>query len=351
VANSRELVELVDAVALRKLVELVELVDAVELVEDVDAVELVEDVDAVELVEDVDAVELVEDVDAVELFGRRGAGARARARGRRRRVRGPLVTRAELRARASAARAQLRALKGVRAQTASEKRADVRAWRARGREGVAAARAQLAELTLALKTATAATRGLARYVAPGAAALVEREALKALDEQKKRHGAELRSAAKMAKGADAEIARYRAATAEQRAAGRARAARAAEVLAESDDRVRNDLDTEDERLLFELVRAHIQPTARMTRTEAFFQWMHDHASNIPGILARYHTEQADREWAAIAEARDQDEADEAVRRVRAEPVKVPAWMRSELGRTRKPKQTAAPPPPVVIVPF
>jgi hypothetical protein len=261
------------------------------------------------------------------------------------------VTRAELRARASAARAQLRALKGVRKQTAAEKRADVRAWRARGKEGVAAARAQLAELTLALKTATAATRGLARYVAPGAAALVEREATQALDEQKKRHAAELRSAAKMAKGAEADIARFRAATAEQRAANKARAARAAEVLAESDDRVRNDLDSDDERLLFELVRTSIKATPRMTRTEAFFQWMHDHASNIPGILARYHSEQADREYAAMAEARDQDDAEEAVRRVRAEPVRVPPWMRSELGRSNKPKQTAAPPPPVVIVPF
>jgi hypothetical protein len=306
-------------------------------------VNAVEDLDAVEL------VKLVAEVPAVELVKRRRPRARARAGGRRYRARGPLVTRAELRARASAARAQLRALKGVRAQTAAEKRADVRAWRARGREGVAAARAQFAELTLALKTATAATRGLARFVAPGAAALVEREATQALDEQRKRHASELRSAAKMAKGAEADIARFRAATAEQRAAGRARAARAAEVLAESDDRVRHDLDTEDERLLFELVRTTIKPTARMTRTEAFFQWMHDHASNVPGILARYHAEQADREWAAIAEARDQDEADEAVRRVRAEPVKVPAWMRSELGRTRKPKQTAA--PPVIIVPF
>jgi len=303
-------------------------------------------VELVELVEDVDAVELLEDV---ELVRRRGPRARARARGRRRRARGPLVTRAELRARASAARAQLRALKGVRKQTAAEKRADVRAWRARGKEGVAAARAQLAELTLALKTATAATRGLARYVAPGAAALVEREATQALDEQKKRHAAELRSAAKMAKGAEADIARFRAATAEQRAAGKARAARAAEVLAESDDRVRNDLDSDDERLLFELVRTSIKATPRMTRTEAFFQWMHDHASNIPGILARYHSEQADREYAAMAEARDQDEAEEALRRVRAEPVRVPPWMASELGRSRKPKQTAA--PPVVIVPF
>jgi hypothetical protein len=308
----------------------------------VELVKLVKDVNAVEL------VKLVKDVNAVELVKRRGPRARARAGGRRYRARGPLVSRSELRARASAARAQLRALKGVRAQTAAEKRADVRAWRARGREGVAAARAQLAELTLALKTATAATRGLARYVVPGAAALVEREALKALDEQKKRHGAELRSAAKMAKGAEADIARFRAGTAEQRAAGKARAARAAELLAESDDRVRNDLDTEDERLLFELVRSTIKPTARMTRTEAFFQWVHDNASNIPNILARYHAEQADREWLAMAQARDQDEADEAVRRVRAQPVKVPAWMRSELGR--KPKQTAAP-PPVIIVPF
>jgi hypothetical protein len=304
----------------------------------------------VELVEDVDAVELVELVEDVELVGRRGPRARARARGRCRRARGPLVTRAELRARASAARAQLRALKGVRKQTAAEKRADVRAWRARGKEGVAAARAQLAELTLALKTATAATRGLARYVAPGAAALVEREATQALDEQKKRHAAELRSAAQMAQGAEADIARFRAATAEQRAAGKARAARAAEVLAESDDRVRNDLDSDDERLLFELVRTSIKATPRMTRTEAFFQWMHDNASNIPSILARYHSEQADREYAAMAEARDQDEAEEAVRRVRAEPVRVPPWMRSELGRSRKPRQTAAP-PPVVIVPF
>lgn len=312
------------------------------------AVKLVE---LVELVEDVDAVKLVELLEDVELVGRRGPCARACARGRRRRARGPLVTRAELRARASAARAQLRALKNVRKQTAAEKRADVRAWRARGKEGVAAARAQLAELTLALKTATAATRGLARYVAPGAAALVEREATQALDEQKKRHAAELRSAAKMAKGAEADIARFRAATAEQRAAGKARAARAAEVLAESDDRVRNDLDSDDERLLFELVRTSIKATPRMTRTEAFFQWMHDHASNIPGILARYHSEQADREYAAMAEARDQDDAEEAVRRVRAEPVRVPPWMRSELGRSNKPKQTAAPPPPVVIVPF
>jgi hypothetical protein len=154
----------------------------------------------------------------------------------------------------------------------------------------------------------------------------------------------------MAKGAETDIARFRAATAEQRAAGKARAARAAEVLAESDDRVRNDLDTEDEKLLFELVRSHIKATPRMTRTEAFFQWMHDNASNVPNILARYHAEIAEREWSAMAEARNQDEADEAVRRVRAEPVRVPPWMRSELERSRKPKQTAAP-PPVVIVPF
>jgi len=256
-----------------------------------------------------------------------------------------------MRARASSARAQLRALKGIRKQTAAEKRAEVRAWKARGKEGVAMARAHLAELSLALKTATKATRELARYVAPGAQTLVEREATKALNEQQRRHAAELRGSAKSQKAAEAEIARYRAATAEQRKAAELRAARAAELLRESDDEVRNDLTTDDERLLFELVRTHIKPTPRMTRTEAFFHWMHDNASNIPGILARYHAERADREWDAMAEARDQDEADEIVRRLRAEPVKVPPWMRAELSKSRRPRQAAAPPPPVVIVPF
>lgn len=260
------------------------------------------------------------------------------------------MNRAEMRARASSARAQLRALKGIRKQTAAEKRAEVRAWKARGKEGVAMARAQLAELSLALKTATKATRELARYVAPGAAALVEREATQALDEQRRRHAAELRGSARMQKAAEAEISRYRAATAEQRKAAELRQARAAELLRESDDEVRNDLTTEDERLLFELVRTHIKATPRMTRTEAFFHWMHDNASNIPGILARYHSEQADREWKAMAEARDQDEADEAVRRLREQPVKVPPWMRSELNKSRRPRQAAAP-PPVVLVPF
>lgn len=309
-------------------------------VDPVDPVELVELLELVELVELSALVKLSALVELVEWWPCVGARCR-RGRGHPRRARVKPD-----RAGAAGARAQVRAFKGLKKQTAAEQRVEARAWRARGKEGVATARRKLAELTLALRTATRAAREVGRYVAPGARAAIEAEARAALDAQRKRHAAELRGVAKMARAAESTLSQYKAATAGQREAARQRAERAAEILRESDDQVRNDLNTDDERLLFELVRTRIQPTSRMTRTEAFWQWCHDNASNISSILARYHEEQAEREWQAMANARNEDEAEEAVRRVREEPVRVPAWMRSE--RPRRTRQATAPPAVVVV---
>ena len=65
---------------------------------------------------------------------------------------------------------------------------------------------------------------------------------------------------------------------------RAEAARArSEARAESDDEVRNNIPSELVPV-WERVKAGIHETPRMTRTEAFLQWAHDHSADVERLI-------------------------------------------------------------------
>ena len=252
----------------------------------------------------------------------------------------------ETAARARAAREKLRNVARVRKLSAAELRAARREWRARGRAGIAAARANLAKLRAALRTASKATSEIARYVSPGARFVLGEAERAALAEVQKRSDAEMRAAKRQAKGADQAIAEHREATAEGREKARRARERAAELRDEADDEVRNNLADDDERLLWELVRCHIRGTDRMSRTEAFYQFMHDNSHAIPELVWGYRADQDRRLDQALAKARDDDDAERIMREIRAER---PRCLR-DLGRDVKRKAPApAPVQPVIVV--
>lgn len=62
---------------------------------------------------------------------------------------------------------------------------------------------------------------------------------------------------------------------------------AREVKQESDSEVLANL-SESEAIVFEAVKAKIKPTGRMTRTEAFYQWVHDHSADVARIIDRHY---------------------------------------------------------------
>jgi hypothetical protein len=66
-----------------------------------------------------------------------------------------------------------------------------------------------------------------------------------------------------------------------------------EVREESDDDVRNNVG-EDEAIIFDKVRARIKTTARMSRTEAFTHWLHDHPADAQRILEAHHEQDVER---------------------------------------------------------
>jgi len=82
------------------------------------------------------------------------------------------------------------------------------------------------------------------------------------------------------------------------------AALVAERRAESDDEVRANLSG-DELRIFERVKARIRPTGRMSRTEAFAQWVHDHSADVARIVEQLAAEDVralEREERAAARA-------------------------------------------------
>jgi hypothetical protein len=63
--------------------------------------------------------------------------------------------------------------------------------------------------------------------------------------------------------------------------------RAAELRAECDDAVRRDLGDDRAMIaLWEKVKSKIKATPRMTRTESFFQWVHDHPEELDKLRHR-----------------------------------------------------------------
>lgn len=83
----------------------------------------------------------------------------------------------------------------------------------------------------------------------------------------------------------------------RRAEGRGRAPKItlAEKRRESDDEVRNNL-TADLIPVWDAVKAKIKPSARMSRTEAFLQWAHDHSAEVHEIIAQHTDEEGERAW-------------------------------------------------------
>ena len=98
-----------------------------------------------------------------------------------------------------------------------------------------------------------------------------------------------------------ELARLRAAArspAQRHAAERARLTRATSIK-ESDDEVRRNL-TPDLAIVWEVVKGRpgMRASKRRTRTEAFLEWVHDHAGDAQRILA----EHAEQRWSGIEES-------------------------------------------------
>lgn len=71
-----------------------------------------------------------------------------------------------------------------------------------------------------------------------------------------------------------------------------------ERLSESDDEVRNNIDPEL-MPVWEAVKRRIKPGERSSRTEAFLQWVHDHAGEAQRIMAEHHEEEAEREYRSM----------------------------------------------------
>jgi hypothetical protein len=79
--------------------------------------------------------------------------------------------------------------------------------------------------------------------------------------------------------------------------GRAGGRAAAEQRSESDDQVVRDLGDDKEMIaLFKSVRAKIKPSKHRSRTEAFFEYLHDHPEALDELRAK-----REREWEGKAE--------------------------------------------------
>ncbi len=79
----------------------------------------------------------------------------------------------------------------------------------------------------------------------------------------------------------------------------------------SGDEVLRQLD-DDESIVFRLVGSDVRATPRMTRLEAWHQWMHDHPGDFARLLSEHHEREAQREYAAHhltqgEQAREDDE--------------------------------------------
>lgn len=81
----------------------------------------------------------------------------------------------------------------------------------------------------------------------------------------------------------------------------------------SGDEVLRQLDA-DEAIVFRLVGSDVRASARMTRLEAWQQWMHDHPGDFARLLAEHHEREAQREHEAHkrAQALEVCEAEELV---------------------------------------
>ena len=179
----------------------------------------------------------------------------------------------ELRARIDAARADRKArVDEVRAVC----RANLDSFRAR----IAALRAELREVIKEKREEIARCK-LARYTTREAATRAVNDAIRVWAEERQ---------------LQAEI---------RRAEGRGKNAKPAKITArekrkESDDEVRNNL-TPELVPVWEAMKSKIRPSARMSRTEAFLQWAHDHSADVARLMADAAEQDADRRFAAMVE--------------------------------------------------
>jgi len=224
------------------------------------------------------------------------------------------------------AKARIAEVKKLRTLTAKERATLTREWRVKAREGIKRARASLRDLRAGLRAASKATREIAGYIAPGARVVLSAQERAAIDTLARRHAEQIASAEKRAEGAAAmieahaentlEARRQRARLREERArlsAGGRRPSRAAEMAAEVESEVINDLASPEEVILYEHAKrsgglAAVERkdrAGRMTPTERFYQWVHDHAGEVPRILADHYEADAERAWSEM-EAREAD---------------------------------------------
>lgn len=189
--------------------------------------------------------------------------------------------------RESASRAQLRAvlatLRAAIAQRRKDKRAHLQAVRERCRELRTQLRARVKQWRIELRDQIRAERvrvctecDLSREQARNMSDAAILEAIKAYAAERGHQASLRREPGRPAK----VVVRVR--------------------LAESDDEVRNNIDPELVPV-WEAVRRRIRPGERSSRTEAFLQWVHDHAGDARRIMAEHHEQEEEREYRKMIE--------------------------------------------------
>lgn len=183
-----------------------------------------------------------------------------------------------------------------------------------------AASARLKELQAAIRTTRDARRKAVRDVQERCRAnrLSYREAIRAARAELQRLIMEKRAEARrcavepgeLRKKGDAAIlaavqalAEERQLQAELRRWDRSKSARKitiTEKRSESDDEVRRNLDPELA-IVWEKVKGEIKPGRASSRTEAFFQWVHDNSADVSRIIAEHAEEGAERQWREMLE--------------------------------------------------
>lgn len=170
--------------------------------------------------------------------------------------------------------ATIREAKRARKGKVAEVRATCRTNRTAYREQIAAARTELRRLIEEKRAEVARCKTAPREARAQADRMIL-EAIRELAEERQLQ-AELR-----------------------RAEGRAGKTRItiSEKRGEDDDAVRGNLDPELVPI-FDRVRTKIRATPRMSRTEAFLHWAHDHAGEVARMQAEIAEEEAEREFRA-----------------------------------------------------
>lgn len=181
-------------------------------------------------------------------------------------------------------KAQVLALSALRTKikvARGERREREKAIKKGAREALVNVQRRMRDLRRSIADAAKAAREISRFVVPGARVHLTASKQAALASLARSHGALVHELSEEARQAQQDAAELR--RAEGRAAKQRPRMSAAEKRAESDDEVRGNIPAELVPV-FDARASKTKATERMSRTEAFLQWVHDHAGDAERIL-------------------------------------------------------------------